>query len=291
MSPVHHGNGIDFLSFLSAVSVVLEYKQDELPPYPTMEDMNGVPLNYYKGHQSDLPSERMPVPQRRNDYVVDFRVDKHYSEHLNIDDDVRDLRAKSEEQEADDGTSSIALLLKGMKMSWKAKLYSILEEPDSSKVAGSLSAYMGVLIVLSVATLVLEPIISPPEKEVSRSPEEDKFWTACEMFFTASFTIEYLLRLAVCNAPIDPKKRISRLKFIVVPANVCDFLAVIPTYVDLAMDADSQALRLVRVIRLFRLSRMARIGRLANKTPLAAPVSMVLVVIWGIYMNQNLSEA
>merc|ERR1712048_48625 len=156
------------------------------------------------------------------------------------------------------------------------KLNSILEEPESSRLAAGWSAYMGALIVASVLALVMEPLVSPSDEESQLRRDEKLFWMVSELVFSIIFTIEYCLRFAVCDAA----GKTTKWNFVKTPANVCDLLAVVPTYVDLLLHQDAQALRLVRVVRLFRLTRMARLARLAHRTALAAPVSMVLVVIW-----------
>lgn len=131
-----------------------------------------------------------------------------------------------------------------------------------------------------------------------------------EAFFAIVFSIEYGLRLYVCpeagqvttepkllsadkaeDEPVQslPDAESYRAKFIFQPGNVCDLLAIIPTVMDWAIGEKKKEMRLLRVVRLLRLSRMARVARLLKKWPLAAPVSMVLVVIWGIYMKSGLS--
>merc|ERR1719313_3234818 len=80
---------------------------------------------------------------------------------------------------------------------WQARLLLLLEYPESSKAANILSVVMGLLIMVSVMTIFLEPLVSPDDEPISDT--EQKVWYAFEFFFTMLFTVEYLLTLAVCN--------------------------------------------------------------------------------------------
>jgi len=164
----------------------------------------------------------------------------------------------------------------------KMRIYRAFEEPNSSNVAAVVSTVTSVLILISVILLIIQPIV----RTTDPSPQEEAVWFAFECFFTIIFTIELLIRFAVCNA--DGVR--TRCDFIITPGNVTDFVAIIPGWLDIALGSGEESMRLLRIIRMARISRMARVARLANKSSLAAPVSMVLVVIWGIYMKHGLSE-
>jgi CRP-like cAMP-binding protein len=164
----------------------------------------------------------------------------------------------------------------------QAKVWCLLEDPGSSRCAANFSIIMAVLILLSAITLFLEPLISPKNSYVS--PTEKDVWFGCELFFTVLFTSEYLLKLWSCTAAKP------RLRFLKEPMNICDIVAVMPFYIDQLIDADKEEFRLFRIFRLLRLSRLARLGRLAKKSATFAPIAMILVVIWGIYMQNGLKE-
>jgi len=166
----------------------------------------------------------------------------------------------------------------------KGKILMILDYPESSVAANRWSLGMGLLILVSVLTLFLEPLISP--KNANPSDDEKAIWLAFEAFFTAIFTIEYIVTLAVC----DGLGTQTKIQFVKEPMRICDLVAVLPFYIDLAVDADQEEFRLFRIARLMRLSRLMRLGRLAKKSASFAPVAMILVVIWGIYMKNGLKE-
>jgi hypothetical protein len=165
----------------------------------------------------------------------------------------------------------------------KERLYQLLEDPNSSGAARILSLLMGTMIVCSVITLILEPLVSPKE---TISKTEKQMWAAFELFFTVAFTVE----LALCFFSCDAFGTQTRSGFIRDPLRIADFVAILPFYIDVAIDSEQGEFRLFRVARLLRLSRLVRLGRLAKQNETVAPVAMVLVVIWGIYMKNGLKE-
>jgi hypothetical protein len=164
----------------------------------------------------------------------------------------------------------------------QAKVWNLLEDPGSSRAASNISVIMAVFILMSALTLFLEPLISPKNSYVSQT--EKDVWFSFELFFTVLFTVEYLLKLWSCVATKP------RMRFLKEPMNICDIVAVLPFYIDQIIDADKEEFRLFRIFRLLRLSRLVRLGRLAKKSATFAPIAMILVVIWGIYMQNGLKE-
>jgi len=167
---------------------------------------------------------------------------------------------------------------------FRVKLYLLLEEPNSSPAANMVSTCMGVCILVSVLTLVLEPLISP-EDEVNSQLEKD-IWFGFELFFTVVFVSEYFLRLFVASA----LGKQTECDFLKQPTNICDILAIVPFFIEQIVDTNSAHFRLLRVIRLIRLSRMARVAKLSRKSSLFGPVAAVLTVIWGIYLKTRIEK-
>jgi len=164
----------------------------------------------------------------------------------------------------------------------RARLHLFLDEPNSSAAAGRWSVVMGVLIMISVLSLFMKPLISPSSKTLTDT--EKTLWFSFELFFTAIFTVEFITRLCVADA----LGTMTIKGFLKKPMNIVDFIAILPFYIDQAINVDSEEFRLLRIVRLMRLSRLVRLGRLARKSATFAPIAMVLVVIWGIYMKNEI---
>merc|ERR1712060_942337 len=90
----------------------------------------------------------------------------------------------------------------------------------------------------------------------------------------------------------DAMRTQTKVDFLMTPLNIVDAVAVLPFYIDvvsLASRVDSQHFRLLRVLRLMRLARFMRLGRLSRNSAIVAPVTIVLLVIWGIFMKNSIS--
>jgi len=135
-------------------------------------------------------------------------------------------------------------------------VWLLLEEPSSSQGAQGLSLFIIFFIVLSIAGFCLETV-----PQIYRASPGG--WEALEVACTVIFTIEYLGRLAVCEENSQ-----THLRFMLVPMNVFDLMAVLPFYVELILAAlgaeDTPALRLFRLVRLVRVIRIFKLGRYAT---------------------------
>jgi len=164
----------------------------------------------------------------------------------------------------------------------RQRVYQLFDEPTSSPAAQIWSLVMGLMILVSVFTLVLQPLITP-------IPEDRDIWWAFECYFTALFGAEFVIRFCVADAMGTR----TQLDFIKTPMNICDLVAIMPFFMDLAMQSNPDEFRLFRVFRfgrlarLLRLSRLARLGRLTSHHPAFAPIAVILVVIWGIYIRTS----
>jgi hypothetical protein len=127
-------------------------------------------------------------------------------------------------------------------MDLRERVRVTLEEPGSSKLARALNVAQLVIVFLSVASLCLEtlPHLSSPA------------FYYVEVGTTAVFTADYAVRLALAR---------QRWRFVTRPMNVVDLLAIVPTFVMLALGGlggGSRVLsvaRALRIVRLFKLSR------------------------------------
>lgn len=135
-------------------------------------------------------------------------------------------------------------------MSTRYRIYLILEDPTSSKQAQITSVVILTTILFSIACFMVETM--PDFKNVSADT-----WLAMELICTVVFTLEYVIRFCVCDVV-----GVSQWKFVRDPMNVCDFLAILPFYVQqIGKAAGAEDMG---IIRAFRLSRLLRIFKLAR---------------------------
>jgi voltage-gated potassium channel Kch len=135
-------------------------------------------------------------------------------------------------------------------------VWLLIEEPTSSNVAQAISIFIIGLIICSIAGFILE---TAPEF-YRASPAA---FNVLEVTCTAAFTLEYFVRLAVCN-----EGSISHISFMIAPMNIFDLMAVVPFYVELVLGSlgheDTPALRVFRLVRLVRVIRIFKLGRYAT---------------------------
>lgn len=159
--------------------------------------------------------------------------------------------------------------------------------------ARAFTLVMGILICVSVLTLVLEPLLHP----TPQSDAEAFVWFVVEAVFTILFTVEICARFIVValkeGLAGNKQGKTGALAWIKRPLNIVDIIAVLPWYIDVitAGALDNPEFRLLRIIRLMRLARLVRLGRLAKSSALVSPIAMILVVIWGIYMKAGLGSS
>ncbi len=156
---------------------------------------------------------------------------------------------------------------------WRLRAYVIIFESDTR--AGRIFDLVLVsLIMLSVAVVMLDSI------EAVRT-RCGRLFNVLEWFFTAIFSIEYLLRLLCVRRPM----RYARSVF-----GVIDLLAVAPTYLAMFFPG-LHALIDVRVLRLLRIFRILKMGAyvsefrylgsalLASRRKIAVFMSFVMMVV------------
>lgn len=105
-----------------------------------------------------------------------------------------------------------------------------------------------VAIVASVTVVMLESVASIEARFAGPL-------RAAEWFFTALFTIEYLVRLSIVK-----RQRDYALSFF----GLVDFLSVVPTYLSLLIPG-AQALLVVRILRVLRIFRVLKLAHYLNE--------------------------
>lgn len=145
------------------------------------------------------------------------------------------------------------------KVSLKRRFYLLFEDPSSSRYAQVLSVFILATIIISIACFVVKTM-----------PEffwvQGSFWRTVEYGSTVVFSVEFGVRLFVCD-----EGGLTRYQFFTSPMNVIDIAAILPFFVEQALALidfsgakDVNVLRLLRIVRLIRLFRIFKLGRYSS---------------------------
>jgi hypothetical protein len=166
---------------------------------------------------------------------------------------------------------------------WRKSLTDFVEDPLSSKLALFFAMGVSGAVLVSTIILVLEPIITEADGEVTDS--ERALWSTFEIVFTVIFGLELIFRFAVSEAT-----RSNKMDFFLVPSNICDIIAILPLFVELVFSTYVQPVRMLRMARLLRLFRLARLtGKVSEFSTSVPPIIAVLTLIWAIYLKSKIS--
>ncbi|MBA7616189.1 hypothetical protein ES703_23485 [subsurface metagenome] len=135
----------------------------------------------------------------------------------------------------------------------KRRVYEIVEiTKPGDKASSAFNIFIITLILLNVIALMLASV----ESIFSRIPGILRLFG---LFSIVVFTVEYILRIWVCNLNENFKgKFIGKLRYAITPLALVDLFAILPFYIPLLIPID---LRFIRVIRLIRIFRIFKIGR------------------------------
>lgn len=137
-------------------------------------------------------------------------------------------------------------------MSRKQRIWEILEVAKNGDTA---SRVFDVFILTLILLNVLAVIVGTVQSIQARF---GGLLNAFEIFSVAVFSAEYLLRLWSCV--VDPRFAhpiTGRLKFVLTPLAIIDFLAIAPLFIAL-LGLDLRFIRAVRLLRIFRVSKVGR---------------------------------
>eukprot|EP00286_Rhodomonas_abbreviata_P021305 CAMPEP_0181311894 /NCGR_PEP_ID=MMETSP1101-20121128/13396_1 /TAXON_ID=46948 /ORGANISM="Rhodomonas abbreviata, Strain Caron Lab Isolate" /LENGTH=609 /DNA_ID=CAMNT_0023418687 /DNA_START=165 /DNA_END=1991 /DNA_ORIENTATION=+ len=136
--------------------------------------------------------------------------------------------------------------------SYKLKLWLVLEDASSSRLAKCWALFSMSIVVFATLIFIIEslPQFHDGSDYAERSLQTfENLETGCISFFT----VEFLLRLWVTD---------KRLMFMTNIMNLIDFIAILPFYTKfLPLGGDSGSLTVLRVIRLVKVFRIFRFGR------------------------------
>lgn len=125
---------------------------------------------------------------------------------------------------------------------WRARCYTIIFEADT-RAGKAFDVALLVAVLLSVALVIAESV-------ADWRLRHDRAFDVAEYFFTALFTVEYVLRVACVPRP---------WRYVRSFYGLVDLLAVLPTYLALFMP-EAYALVDVRILRLLRIFRVFKLG-------------------------------
>ena len=163
---------------------------------------------------------------------------------------------------------------------WQPKIWSLMDDPQSSKIAKIIGYMSLIFIIISVLIVCLESL------EYFAQDERYISLLIIEGICVAWFTVELTIRLIFC-----PEKK----AFIKNIMNWIDFLAIVPFYISLAFssrntsrqssDGNTQVeillvLRLIRIFRIFKLSRHSTDLQILGHTLKASIRELVLLVFF-----------
>ena len=156
---------------------------------------------------------------------------------------------------------------------WRARLHEVIFEADDT-AGKAFDAVLILAILASVIVIILDSVQS------IRQGYHGLF-RGLEWFFTALFTIEYLLRIACVRRP---------LRYIFSFYGLVDLLAIMPSYVGLFVPG-AQNLMVIRMLRLLRIFRVFKLVRflgeadalrhafVASRHKIAVFLTTVLIII------------
>lgn len=133
------------------------------------------------------------------------------------------------------------------KPSFKKRAQEVFEDPSQNLLDRAVMYSMFFMIIISISAFILEtmPALDSIPKDM---------WTIIEWICTAVFTLEYVIRFWACNADGVT----SRIEWATKMMNICDVLATCPSYVEVCLSSNKQAVAVLRVARVFRLFKLGR---------------------------------
>ncbi len=133
----------------------------------------------------------------------------------------------------------------------RKKIYRLLEYGfDGPKPGRLLSGFIVLLIILNVIAIILESY-----KLIGEKYHREFF--LFNTFSVVIFTLEYVARIWVSIESPNQNKAApikSRIKYILSPVSLIDFLAIAPFYLSFIFAIDLRYLRMLRMLRLLKLT-------------------------------------
>lgn len=141
-------------------------------------------------------------------------------------------------------------------MTWKSRLYQILEKADKGDRASKIvDLFLMGLILLNILAVIIETVKSVQEQFAG-------FFIAFEYFSIVIFSAEYILRIWTCTEdPYYKKPILGRLKYMFSFMALIDLMALLPFFLPRLIRLDGRFLRALRLLRIFRLLKFTRYSK------------------------------
>lgn len=134
----------------------------------------------------------------------------------------------------------------------KERIGQILDPTHSADVLSrGMNISLMALIFLNVLTVILETIPSLANIHLA-------YLKIFETFSVLVFSIEYVLRVWVCDQNSRYAGAKGRIRFMLSPLIFIDLLAILPFYLPMLIPYDLRFLRILRLVRVFRLLKLAK---------------------------------
>ena len=137
----------------------------------------------------------------------------------------------------------------------KFRIHELLEPKDHHGWGDrAVSFFVTALIIVNVLASILETVDS-------LKAQYFRFFDVLEVFSMGAFTVEYFLRVWICQMDEPYKGKGGRLRYLVSPFAILDLVAILPFYAARYLPIDLRFIRVLRLLRLFTLFKMARYTR------------------------------
>ncbi|XP_070566324.1 potassium voltage-gated channel protein Shaw-like [Ptychodera flava] len=178
---------------------------------------------------------------------------------------------------------------------WQQKIWTLFEEPYSSRWATLLAAISLMFVCISIITFCLETTSTfqePVHQDdpstntttiVDYHPKDELFYI--EAVCVTFFTVEIILRFTFCPSKLDFYKSAQ---------NIIDFLAIVPFYIDAickiagvnVSGTANDILSFARIVRIFRIGKLTRhfsgLKILVHTIKASAKELLLLIIFLGL---------
>lgn len=138
----------------------------------------------------------------------------------------------------------------------RKRVYDLVEVPDSGAPGPKRYDYVDVFLMCLIGLNLVALILETEHQVYIRYAA---LFDAIETFSVIVFTIEYVVRIAVCTVnPRFADPITGRFRFVLTPLLLVDLISILPYYLPFLIGID---LRFVRAIRFLRFLRVLKLGR------------------------------